>query len=348
MRDNPALADVPLAVGGSPQRRGVVATCNYAARKFGIHSAMPSATAVKKCKDLIIVRPNMEKYREASQQIHEIFRQFTDEIEPLSLDEAYLDVSACDQFHGSATLIAQEIRRRVYEKVRITISAGIAPNKFLAKIASDWNKPNGQFVITPAEVEDFVVKLPVKKLFGVGKVTARKMEKMGLHDCGDLRALRREELDERFGSFGERLYNLSRGIDSRAVQTTRIRKSLSVENTYVEDLQSLAECIDALPKLHAEMLVRLKRIEDNYAIAKQFIKVKFHDFSRTTVETLSTESGLDVYRSLCEEGYARGNKPVRLLGMGVRLSAKETKSADAVRENQLSFSLDGKNDANTE
>ena len=187
MRDNPSLKGKSIAVGGSPQRRGVVATCNYEARKFGIHSAMASATARKRCPELIIIRPDMEKYRTASRQIHKIYQRYTELIEPLSLDEAYLDVSECEHFAGSATRIAEEIRGEVRQKIGITISAGIAPNKFLAKIASDWKKPDNQFVITPEQVEAFVAILPVKKLHGVGKVTANKMKRLGINTCGDLR-----------------------------------------------------------------------------------------------------------------------------------------------------------------
>ena len=187
---------------GLPTRRGVVATCNYEARKFGIHSAMAAATARKLCPQLIIIHPDMDKYRQASRQIHEIFEAYTSVIEPLSLDEAFLDVSDCELYQGSATLIAQAIRAEVKSRVNITISAGIAPNKFLAKIASDWNKPDGQFVITPAQVDGFVQKLAVAKLHGVGKVTAGKMKRLGISTCSDLRKLDEEELKSKFGSFG--------------------------------------------------------------------------------------------------------------------------------------------------
>ena len=171
MRDNPELANKPIAVGGSPERRGVVATCNYAARKFGIHSAMSSAVARKRCADLIIIRPDMEKYRSVSSKIHHIFERYTSLIEPLSLDEAYLDVTECSLFDGDASAIAQAIRDAVRSEVGITISAGIAPNKFLAKVASDWNKPNGQFAVHRDEVEDFLTDLPVRKLCPQGART---------------------------------------------------------------------------------------------------------------------------------------------------------------------------------
>ena len=326
IRDNPSLAGLPIAVGGAPERRGVVATCNYLAREFGIHSAMASATARRLCPDLIIIKPDISRYRAASQQIHEIFQEYTSIIEPLSLDEAFLDLSDSRLHEGKSSLIASEIRNRISDQVGITVSAGIAPNKFLAKIASDWNKPNGQFTIEASMVESFVHDLPVRKIFGVGKVTAARMEKLGIKTCGDLRNLDREQLDKRFGSFGERLYNLCRGIDHRPVQPSRVRKSVSVENTFATDLPDLHACLAELPGLHDQLINRLSNLNKQYRIAKQVVKIKFHDFVATTVETLSDNTDLNKYEKLLEEGFLRGGRPVRLLGIGVRLS---TAQADA-------------------
>lgn len=326
-RDNPTLVGLPVAVGGSPQQRGVVATCNYEARKFGIHSAMPMATALRQCPQLIVIFPRMDKYREASAAVHTIFRDYTALIEPLSLDEAYLDVTNATVCQGSATLIAQEIRRRVREEIGITLSAGIAPNKFIAKVASDWNKPDGQFVVKPHEVDDFVKALPVKKLFGVGKVTAGRLHALGIQTCADLRELSEIDLVAQFGSFGTGLYRLCRGIDEREVSTDRTRKSLSVENTYVTDLPSLEACLDRLPELHEQLLQRLRRVEDEYRISKKYMKIKFEDFVTTTVEAISCETDLQGYLALCTEGYARGNRPVRLLGLGVKLEPIASSSA---------------------
>lgn len=343
MRDNPELRGKPVAVGGSPERRGVVATCNYEARQFGIHSAMASATARQRCPHLIIIKPDMEKYRTASTQIHEVFNQFTSIIEPLSLDEAYLDVTDCEEFNGSATLIAEAIRDQVRDTIGITISAGIAPNKFLAKVASDWNKPDGQFVITPAEVESFVATLPVKKLHGVGKVTAAKMKRLNIETCGDIRQLDTEQLEKYFGSFGNRLKQLSLGIDDRAVQTQRIRKSVSVENTYAKDLPNLEACLAELPGLEQQLEKRMEKIRGSYRVHKQFIKVKFHDFVQTTVEMLSDTRDSENYQNLCKDGFERGNKPVRLLGLGVRVSplAEEAEDQESPpKTEQLTFTLD--------
>ena len=336
MRDNPALRGKPIAVGGSPERRGVVATCNYEAREFGIHSAMASATARRLCPDLIIIRTDMDKYRLASSQIHEIFQRYTDLIEPLSLDEAFLDVSDCDEFRGSATRIAEAIRNEVREVVGITISAGIAPNKFLAKIASDWNKPDGQFAVLPNDVDDFVAKLAVKKLHGVGKVTAAKMLRLNLRTCKDLENFGADALTEHFGSFGERLFELSRGIDNRPVSTDRIRKSVSVENTFDTDLPDLDSSLEAMLGLLPKLELRLKRLDNHYSIKKQFVKLKFHDFVTTTVEMLSEDTNPENYRILCEQGFARGERAVRLIGVGVRVEPLEN-SAEGVSGDQLSL-----------
>jgi DNA polymerase-4 len=342
MRDNPDLAGKPIAVGGSPSRRGVIATCNYIAREFGIHSAMASATARKKCPDLIIVRPDMEKYRLASQQIHQIFKKYTSIVEPLSLDEAYLDVTDCHLLDGSATKIAEAIRDEVRSTIKITISAGIAPNKFLAKVASDWNKPDGQFLILPEDIEEFVSALPVKKLPGVGKVTSSRLKNIGIETCADVRQFDEEKLKTKFGSFAERLIRLSKGVDNRAVETERIRKSVSVENTYAADLPDLRSCINELPDLYVQLSKRLDRLDKDYQIHKQFIKIKFHDFIHTTVEMISDSTDMQNYTSLCEQGFERGDKPVRLLGMGVRVIPQSEKDEGTETENeeQLSFSLD--------
>ena len=255
MRDDPALAGKPLAVGGSADRRGVIATCNYEARAYGVRSAMASGQALKLCPDLLIVKPRMDAYKAVSREIQAIFREYTELIEPLSLDEAYLDVTDCPHFAGSATRIAQDIRRRVSQDLHITVSAGVAPNKFLAKIASDWKKPNGLFVITPEQVEDFVAALPVSKLHGVGKVTADKLGRLGIRTCSDLREWNKLALVREFGSFGERLWGLARGIDERAVQTDSRRQSVSVENTYDKDLPDLPACLEQLPQLLAAFVV---------------------------------------------------------------------------------------------
>lgn len=319
MRDDPTLASKPLAVGGSADRRGVIATCNYEARAYGVRSAMSSRHALKLCPDLVIVKPRMDAYRDASKEIQGIFRDYTDLIEPLSLDEAYLDVSDSSHFNGSATRIAQDIRRRVSNQLHITVSAGVAPNKFLAKIASDWKKPNGLYVITPDQVEEFVAHLPVSKLHGVGKVTADKLSRLGIADCLQLRDWNKLALVREFGSFGERLWGLARGIDERQVQNDSRRQSISVENTYDVDLPDLVSCLAKLPELLESLNGRIARIDSSYRPGKPFVKVKFHDFTQTTLEQAGAGRDLGSYQLLLTQAFNRGAKPVRLLGIGVRL-----------------------------
>lgn len=319
MRDDPRLANKPIAVGGSADRRGVIATCNYEARAYGVRSAMSSRHALKLCPDLLILRPRMDVYKEVSREIQGIFREYTEIIEPLSLDEAFLDVSDCPHFSGSATRIAQDIRQRVSKQVHITVSAGVAPNKFLAKIASDWRKPNGLYVITPDEVEGFVSVLPVSKLHGVGKVTAEKMGRLGIDTCAQLREWSKVELAREFGSFGERLWNLARGIDERAVQIDNRRQTISVETTYDKDLPDLEACLERLPGLLEELDRRMQRLDTSYRPDKPLVKLKFHDFTQTTLEQAGAGRDLDSYRKLLSNAWERGGKPVRLIGVGVRL-----------------------------
>jgi DNA polymerase-4 len=323
MRDDPSLRGRPLAVGGRQDQRGVVATCNYEARAFGIHSAMPTAQAIKLCPDLLVIPPAMDKYRVASRQIMDIYRDYTELVEPLSLDEAYLDVSAATQCKGSATLIAQEIRRRIFETVGITASAGVAPNKFVAKIASDWNKPDGLFLVRPDEVDAFVAALPVKKLFGVGKVTAAKLNKLGAHTCADLRGWTMQELQHHFGSFGARLHDLCRGIDEREVSPSRERKSISTEETYTPDVPDLPACLALLPELYEQLQARIKRAGAEKFVNKLFVKIKFSDFQQTTVECVGYAPHIPTFARLMETGWLRASRPVRLLGVGVRLGDAE-------------------------
>ena len=336
MRDDKSLRNRPLAVGGDPSSRGVISAASYEARKFGVHSALSSARAKKLCPNLIIVHPNMKKYAEESKKIRAVFHQFINLVEPLSLDEAYLDVTGSNHFKGSATLIASEIRKLILKKTSLTASAGIAPNKFLAKVASDWKKPNGQFVITPDKIYAFVLKLPVQKIWGVGKVTAEKMAKIGLKTCGDLQKLSINELCSHFGSFGNHLYDICRGKDDRPVVTSRERKSLSIEETFSDDLRNYEECKGQLPILYKKFLKRFegKDIKEE-EIKTLFVKVKFSDFKATTVERGLIGINEENFGALLEEGVKRRSLPVRLLGLGVRLKTKNKKE----NSQQLSLKL---------
>lgn len=333
-RDNPAFRGLPLAVGGSRDRRGVIATANYEARRFGVHSAMPTAHALRLCPNLILTPPNFKKYRVVSDQIRDIFYQYTTLVEPLSLDEAYLDVTDCPDFQNSATLIAEEIRRQITETTRLTASAGVAPNKFLAKIASDWNKPNGLTVVRPDQVDAFVDKLPVRKIHGVGRVTAEKLKLKGIEDCSRLRQVPLMDLVADFGKMGARLYELARGHDDRPVCPTRERKSLSVENTYPSDLVDLNACREKLPELFQEFQQRLnsKGLQDK--VRSLFLKIKFDDFQSTTVDRAEyRQVDLPPFEILLEEAWRRGQRPVRLIGVGARLQPE----AELLREEQLLF-----------
>ena len=289
MRDNPTLTDLPVAVGGPPDRRGVLCTCNYVARAYGVRSAMSTAYAYRLCHNLVVLPVNMNKYHDAAKKIHAIFREYTDAVEPLSLDEAYLDVTHSSYCQGSATLIAKEIRQRILTEVGLTASAGVAPNKFLAKIASGWKKPNGLFIIRPQDVDEFVNTLPVNKIFGVGKVTAKKLHALGFQVCADLRKISLLELTEHFGKLGQQLYNQSRGIDHRLVESQRIRKSLSVEHTFLNDIQTKDQCLLALNTLYEKLVKRLHDSAPESPIKNQYIKVKYSDFKLTTVERISDE-----------------------------------------------------------
>ena len=320
VRDHPELAGLPVAVGGSRDRRGVLTTCSYEAREFGVRSAMPTFKALQLCPDLVVLPVRFDVYRQESAKIREIFHSFTDLVEPLSLDEAYLDISRLP-YPGAA--VAAEIRSRIYEETGLTASAGIAPNKLLAKIASDWRKPNGQFEIRPQDVATFMAPLPVRRLWGIGRVTARKLEGMGVTTCGQLQRYSRIELHRALGKFGLELYDLCRGLDDRPVLPHRERKSLSTECTFSENLTSLEQCEAKLEDLHAELLADLARPKARRAIRKTFVKLRFADFSRTTAECVATEPEFGVYLKLLAEAYRRRKQGVRLIGLGVRFAPEK-------------------------
>lgn len=333
MRDDPSLRNLPIAVGGGADKRGVISTSNYEARRYGVHSAMPSATARRLCPDLIILPHRMDVYREVSLRMRHIFYEYTDLVEPLSLDEAFLDVTDSPYCDGSATRIAQLIRSRIEQELGITVSAGVAPNKFLAKVASDWKKPNGLFVITPAQIDHFVQQLPVRKIHGVGKATAARLAQLNVKTCGDLQRFSVFELCQRYGQFGQRLYDLSRGRDDRQVIPSRRRKSLSVEHTYPQDLPDLSCCLHQFPELLQTLASRLRRLEDDYQVVKIFVKLKFTDFTSTTIERAGQSLSMADYQALCSQAFERGNhRPVRLLGVGVRFVD--------LREDQAYYQLD--------
>lgn len=277
--DNPELRGKPVAVGGSGPR-SVVAAASYEARKFGVRSAMPSVTAKKLCPELIFVKHNFDRYTEVSECIHVIFREYTDIIEPLSIDEAFLDVTEDKQHIGSATLIAKKIRREIKEKTGLTASAGISVNKFLAKIASDINKPDGLFIIKPEDAEKFIEELNVEKFYGIGKVTAEKMHKLGIHKGKDLKDWDLVSLVRNFGKAGVFFYDIVRGIDDRPVEPDSERKSVGTELTYEKDLKTRFEIIAELYKLEKELMERLVQAETSGRTIT--LKIKFSDFRQLT------------------------------------------------------------------
>ena len=318
MRDNPRLRELPLAIGGSAERRGVIATCNYPARAFGIHSAMPTARAMRLCPHLVLLPGDFVKYREVSLQIQAIFHELTPLVEPLSLDEAFLDVTEVSRFSGSATWMARWLKAECLARTGITISVGAAPTKFLAKIASDWEKPDGLTVIAPAQVDSFLRPLPVKALHGVGPATGARLDALGITTCEELRGLALERLVEEFGKFGKRLYELARGIDDRPVRVERERKSISVETTFARDLPDLATSREALVPLCERLEERLAR-HGHPPLAGLVVKVRFDDFSLTTLESRGLAPCLESFDRLLAQAWERGRRPVRLLGVGARL-----------------------------
>lgn len=324
IRDNPKLANKPIAVGGPENSRGVLCTCNYIARKFGVRSAMPTNMAKSLCKDLIILPVNMSKYKLVSKNIQAIFHKFTDLVEPLALDEAYLDVTNNPDYQNSATLIAQAIRKEIWDSQNLTASAGVAPNKFLAKIASGMNKPNGIYVITPDQVSPFVKTLPVEKIFGVGKVTLNKLKQMNLNTCYDLQQLSLRELVERFGKFGYSLYYQAHGIDNREINPNRIRKSLSVETTFNQDIKDSNLLLQELAKLHQQLIARLSNLDNSYKIKNQYIKLKYHNFRVKSTEIKSDNTDIQTFKALLLKLTNENHTPIRLLGLGVSFADPNT------------------------
>jgi DNA polymerase-4 len=324
VRDRPSLRGKPVGVGGARDRRGVLTTCNYEARKFGVRSAMPTFMALQRCPDLIVLPTRFDVYRREAAVIRGILHRFTSLMEPLSLDEAYLDVT---EHPGAPGPLAQVIRGTIFRKTKLTSSAGIGPNKLIAKIASEINKPNGQFEVTPEQVPEFMEKLPVRKIWGIGEKTERKLEELGVKTCGQLQRFSRPELVEFFGKFGLDLYDLCRGIDHRPVEPDRPRKSLSTEETFAADLTTVDQCEEKLEELFQELMADLAQKESTREIRKIFVKLKFNDFTRTTAERAGLAPTLADFHSLLAEAFARTGKPVRLIGVGVRFS--ETTPDDA-------------------
>ncbi|WP_136667304.1 DNA polymerase IV [Flavobacterium sp. H122] len=330
--DNPELKGKPLAVGGS-EIRGVVSAASYEARKFGVRSAMSGVQAKRLCPELIFVRPRFDRYKEISKKIRTIFKDYTDLVEPLSLDEAYLDVTVNKKGNPSATLIAQEIRKRIFEEVGLTASAGISINKFVAKIASDYNKPNGQKTINPDEVETFLEGLDVKKFYGIGKVTTEKMYQLGIYTGADLKSKSLEYLDEHFGKSGRHYYYLVRGISNSQVKPNRTTKSVAAEHTFYTNLTSEIFMEEKLNRIAEELSKRLQK----HKISGKTItlKIKYSDFTQQTrSKTLPyfvSDKGL-LFETVKELLYQEKMKDsVRLLGISLSNLNTEIKKTVVVQ-----------------
>ena len=318
LRERPDLQGKPLGIAGS-SRRSVLTTCNYEAREFGCRSGMPVFKALQACPSLTLLPPRFEVYRAISSRIRAIMLGYTELVEPLSLDEAYLDVSENSR---PATEIATEIRSRIREEISLPSSAGIAPNKMLSKIASDWEKPNGQFEIKPEEVKDFIKKLPVRKLWGVGPRTEETLKKMNVVNCAELQRIPQTELARQFGKFGIELRDLCRGKDERLVVPHRPPKSMSVERTFAEFVDNLETASGKVHELYSELMDDLRAKGKLPKVDGIFAKLKFSDFTVTTVSKAGLRPLMENYLSLVEEGFSRNDHPIRLIGLGVRLREK--------------------------
>lgn len=318
MRAHPQLCQLPLAVGGSAQERGVLSSCNYLARQYGLRSGMSTSMAQRRCPDLVLLPVRMKEYQKVSRNIQRILQYYSNHLE-CGLDEAYVDVTGSCLYQGSATHIAASIRKTIYEAERLTASAGVAPNKLLAKIASDWNKPNGQFVVAPEAVPAFMHSLAVEKIPGVGPRTTASLHKMRIYTCKELQTLECSELMQLFGRFGYSLYFLCRGIDSSPVEPPGLPKSVGVEETFSINLNNINHCMVKLRDLFLELRRRMERYS-NQQIHKIFVKVKFHNFRLTSVERICFQANLSAYEELLKIAYARDGGGIRLIGVGVIFS----------------------------
>jgi DNA polymerase IV len=335
-RDTPSFRGKPLIVGGKPDSRGVVAACSYEARKFGIHSAMPCSKAARLCPEAIFTPPRMEKYLEVSRKVMEIFRQYTQLVEPLSVDEAFLDVTDIGA-NSSATLLAKKICERIYQELQLTASAGISYNKFLAKVASGFNKPSGLTTIPPEHAQQFLDSLPIRKFFGVGQVTERKMRQLGIHSGHDLRRWEVERLVFHFGKIGSFLYTIVRGIDDRLVEPERIRKSIGAETTLLFDTTDLNE-------IHTTLIDLAKEIEESLVRKKKAgftltLKVRYKNFETITrsITVRNAMSSADDILPLLPcllKATQSGILAIRLLGLCV---SKLTDTTNLPRQLKLPF-----------
>ena len=328
IRDNPNLKNKPVAVGGKANERGVLTTCNYIAREYGLHSAMSSKRAIQLCKDLIILPVDISKYRKASREIFKIFKCYSSKIEPVSIDEAYIDVSESKYCQGDPEEMARQIRSCIKIDFGITASAGISSNKLIAKICSDWKKPDNQFSICDDEIQNFIKTVSLKSIPGIGKVNFKKCENLNMKSCSDMQKMSKDELMRVFGSYGNTLFNLVRGIDNRNIETNRTRKSISVEDTFLRDLSDTNSCKQQLSILFTKLIERCKSSSVNTNKAREiFLKIKFNDFEVITRQKKCLRLDLNEFNDLFDSNIVRIIKPIRLLGIGFRLNNKKEDSS---------------------
>ena len=345
LRERPELAGLPVVVGGSATGRGVVSAASYEARKFGVFSAMPVVKALRLCPDLICLPGNIDLYVSVSRQINEIFYRYTPEIEPLSLDEAFLDVSASEKLFGTAEEIALKIKADIKNECQLIVSAGVAPNKFVAKIASDIDKPNGFVVVQPGEVQDFLDPLPIKRIWGVGKKTEQKLHQAGIQTVYDVRCKQPEWLMQQFGKLGDHIYRLAHGLDKRKVISDAKAKSISSETTFESDIRNKEVLLAVLSQLSEQVAVRLR--ERGVKGSTVSIKIRFHDFrtitrSKTLVESTShTHNIWQIVKQLFLNVWEANEASIRLVGVSVSgFSATEIQQGDLFAQDMLQGKLD--------
>ena len=328
IRDNPKLQNKPVAVGGKANERGVLTTCNYLARKYGLHSAMSSKKAIQLCKDLIIIPVDITKYRKISKEIFKIFKCYSRKIEPVSIDEAFLDVSESGYCQGDPEEMAKQIRSCIKADFGITASAGISSNKLIAKICSDWKKPDNQFSICDDEIQDFIKTVSLKSIPGIGRVNFKKCKTLNMTSCSDMQKISKDELIKIFGSYGYTLFNLVRGIDNREIETNRTRKSISVEDTFLHDLNDTTLCIQQMSILYTKLIERCKSSNVNTNDVREiFLKIKFNDFETITRQRKSLKIELNEFKNLFDSNIVKIVKPIRLLGIGFRFNDKKEESS---------------------
>ena len=328
VRDQPELRGLPVVVGGSPKGRGVISAASYEARKFGIHSAMSSAQALRRCDNLVFIKPRMEHYAKISKQIRNIFFQYTSLVEPIAFDEAFLDVGGCKKLFGDSVLIARKIKRHIYSETGLVASAGVAPNKFLAKVASDLEKPDGLTVVDPDDIQQFLDPLPIKRIWGVGQVTEQKLARMGIRTVKELRQLTAENMRSSFGINGQHFFKLARGLDTRPVVCDRHAKSISHETTFGSDIYSVDNLVAWALELSDQVARRMRRYD---IVGKTVnLKIRFNNFETITraqsllnsshcTRVLSQTAAELVRRTLAPVGESGSQGQLRKLSRGIRL-----------------------------